>query len=119
MTDQNDQTVDDGTESRTSAPLNPDRRPQRLYHKIKVAMAIVYKRIHDEKFNEIGLDANFDSWPLRAVQDYRPEVRRAILKAVENHWEMFNITNNNDDIGPSTDDEFVLGELIYDAFYDE
>lgn len=47
--------LDDGTESKTSAPLNPDRRPQRLYHKIKVAMAIVDKRIHDEKFTAIGL----------------------------------------------------------------
>ncbi|KAI0168713.1 hypothetical protein BJ166DRAFT_496942 [Pestalotiopsis sp. NC0098] len=102
---------------------------------------MVDERIQNEKFTAIGLwvgqedlykfrdtvrgyiraelDATLDSWPLRAVQDYRPEVRRAILKAMENHWEMVNIENHNDDTELSANDDFVRGELIHDAFCNE
>lgn len=37
-----------------NAPLNPDRRPQRLYLKTEIAMKIVDKRLNDKKFTGIA-----------------------------------------------------------------
>ncbi|KAI4592067.1 hypothetical protein KJ359_011942 [Pestalotiopsis sp. 9143b] len=111
--------------------LNEARRPQRLYHKVKVAMKLANKRISDRRFTEIGhflsdeklaefkqevrvqirrrLDETIDSWPIRTYHDYRPDIRVAIDKAMEAKWDLF-------DCG---EDEFVPSELLLAPFYDE
>lgn len=42
-------------------------------------------------------DTNLDSWPQRVMHDYRAKVRKAILKVVEEHWQMFEISHDDGD----------------------
>ncbi|KAK6220553.1 hypothetical protein LQW54_001998 [Pestalotiopsis sp. IQ-011] len=117
--------------------LNDARRPQRLYHKLKVAMKLADKRISDRKFTEIGhflpedklaefklevraqirrrLNQTIDSWPVREYHDYRPDVRVAIAKAMETKWHLFDCRESGD----LNMDEFVPSELLLPAFYEE
>ncbi|KAI0138269.1 hypothetical protein BJ166DRAFT_504616 [Pestalotiopsis sp. NC0098] len=110
-------------------PLNDARRPQRLFGKVNAAMNLVKKRLSDKKYTKIGdflSDAKMAEF-LAAVRilihDYRPDVRYAILRAVEENWHLF---ETNDQTGaldldgaPWEGDKTVPFELIFAPFYEE
>lgn len=50
-----------------------------------------------------------DSWQRRAAHDYTPNARQAILKAIEREWNLFVFDGF---------DDFVLSEIVCDAFYE-
>lgn len=64
-----------------------------------------------------------DTWPEREPHDYRPDVRMAILQAVEEHWCLFEATEETGALdldGKDWEaDETVLSELIFPPFYQE
>lgn len=50
-----------------------------------------------------------DSWPKRTIHDYTPNARRAILKTIDAEWGLFQVDGY---------DDFVLSEIVRDAFYE-
>jgi hypothetical protein len=61
-------------------------------------------------------DATFDSWPKRVPHNYVPDARRAIIQAMNEHWEMFDAANIAEE---EQHDEFVPCELLFVRFYTE
>ncbi|KAI0138282.1 hypothetical protein BJ166DRAFT_598782 [Pestalotiopsis sp. NC0098] len=115
-------------------PLNPARRPQRLFAKIQIAMKIVNQKLDEQTLIGTWLsdgemaefrrtirtniradyDAHIDTWPRGTVHNYGLDAKRAIIQACNDHWEeLFLFTN---DAGDSYE-ELVESDLLLPDFY--
>ncbi|KAF3001031.1 hypothetical protein E8E14_005951 [Neopestalotiopsis sp. 37M] len=117
-------------------PLNPALRPQRLFHKVEIAMKTVDKKLFDRNvtgFSDLltdddmahfrrairriirtNYDASLDTWPKRVLHDYKPDARKAIIQAINECWDLFDATNRSHE---DSYDDFVPSELLYPRFY--
>ncbi|KAI0138277.1 hypothetical protein BJ166DRAFT_598776 [Pestalotiopsis sp. NC0098] len=124
-----------------AAPLNPSRRPQRLYQKVQVAMSIVKEKLKDPEQTKLGewlseneieqfqravrkvirkrFDETFDLWVTRVPHDYVPDARQAIVQALEDGinepGSMFDASVFNTE--EETWDSFVVSDFLLPAFY--
>ncbi|KAK6222595.1 hypothetical protein LQW54_000775 [Pestalotiopsis sp. IQ-011] len=109
-------------------PLNPQRRPQRPFGKLRAAMNAVDKKLEQctaipealsdsnlaqfrSKVREILRQDNesFDNWTPHVRHDDGADARRVILQVMENNTDLFE--------GIDGMDESVPSELIFQNFY--
>ncbi|KAK6208056.1 hypothetical protein LQW54_007101 [Pestalotiopsis sp. IQ-011] len=115
-------------------PLNPARRPRRLFAKVQIAMRIVNQKLDEQTLIGTWLsdaemaalrrtirpniraeyNANIDDWPRGTAHNYSMDARRAIIQAINDLWdELFLFTSNDGDHY----DELVEADLLLPIFY--
>ncbi|KAF7522428.1 hypothetical protein G7054_g12162 [Neopestalotiopsis clavispora] len=108
------------TTSNARPALNAQRRPQRLYLKVALAMKTVKKILNDDQYTGIrdwldeaqftdflhevceiiraDYNATIDNWPTRTLHNYVPDACKAILKALQEQPELFAAADGDEKI---------------------